>query len=258
MIQIKNEKQIQGIREACKIVAEVHQRVDQKLKPGLSTYQIDNIVKHTLRELGAKSAFKKYRQGNKPPFPSHACISVNEEVVHGIGKHDKIINQGDIVTIDVGAEYNGFYGDAAFTTVVGQGSDPVTQLVENTKQVLIRAIEATKPGVYLFDISKILAEGAKEFGYGSVENYYGHGVGLSLHEDPEIPNYVPEPGSLFNHKLQPGMTITYEPMFTLGTGKTKELSDKWSVVTIDGSWAAHWEHTILVTESGAEILTRKE
>jgi len=257
MIQIKTPKQIEGIRAACKVVAQVHKRVQQRLEPGLSTYQIDNVVKHTLRELKAKSAFLKYRQGNRPPFPANSCICVNEEIVHGIGKHDRIIKEGDIVTIDVGVVLERYYGDAAFTIIIGKGSEEVERLVRDTKQVLYAAIDMSRPGVFIHDISQFINDFAKQRNYGVVTDYYGHGVGLKLHEPPQIPNFRPVPGDIHlpNVKLQPGMTITYEPMFTLGCGKTEELYDQWTVVTQDGSLSAHWEHTILITENGVEILT---
>lgn len=255
MVIIKTTKQIEGVRQACKIVAHVHERVRRKLEVGLSTYQVDNVVRHTLRDLGAKSAFFKYSQAGKKGFPGFACISVNDEIVHGIRSHNRLLQNGDVITIDVGAVYNGFYGDAAFTAIVGNADDEKTQLVERTREALFSAIKLTKPGVYLFDISKCIADEAEKHGYGVVTGYFGHGVGLRLHEPPQIPNYIPKPGTIFNHKLQSGMIITYEPMFTLGQGTTRELEDDWTVVTADGSTAAHWEHTILVTETGCEVLT---
>lgn len=259
MIQLKTEKQIEGIRAAAKVVAVVHQRVRERLQPGMSTYQIDNIVRHTLREHGAKSAFWKYRQGPKPPFPSYACISVNEEVVHGIRSHDRILQEGDVITVDVGSILDGYYGDAAFTAVIGEGTEEAQNLVRDTEGALNMAIGMTKAGVLLHDVSEAIHNYGTERGYGIVLDYFGHGVGLKLHEPPQIPNFRPAPGSLMygvNMKLQAGMTITYEPMFTLGSDKTEELSDQWTVVTKDRSLAAHAEHTILVTETGAEILTR--
>lgn len=256
MVHIKTPKQIEGIRAAAQVVAKVHKRVCEKVQLGMSTHQVDNVVRHTLRELGAKSAFYKYSQGGKRPFPAYACVSVNEEVVHGIGNHERVLHNGDVLTIDVGAIFNGYYGDAAFTMIVGEGSAEVIELVEHTRAVLERAIEATKAGVYLFDICRVLQEGAEEKGYGIVKEYSGHGVGIALHEPPQIPNVVPKFGEAFNHKLKAGMIITYEPMFTLGSGDTEELEDGWSVVTKDRSTAVHWEHTILVTDDGAEILSK--
>lgn len=259
MIQLKTEKQIEGIRAASKVVALVHQRIREELRPGLSTYQVDNIVKHTLRNQGAKSAFIKYRQGNKPPFPAYACLSLNEEVVHGIRSHNRFLKEGDVFTVDVGSILDNYYGDAAFTVVVGEGVEEAHRLVQDTEGALHRAIEMTKAGTLLHDISEAIHDYGVERGYGVVKGYFGHGVGLKLHEPPQIPNFRPAPGSLMfgpNVKLQAGMTITYEPMFTLGSGETEELDDEWTVVTKDRSLAAHAEHTILVTETGAEILTK--
>lgn len=253
MVRIKTAEEIEGIRAASKVVAQVFEVVKPMLLPGTTTYQIDNMVRHTLRDLGAKSAFHKYKQGGKKSFPAYACISVNEEVVHGIGKFDKALNDGDIITVDVGSVLNGFYGDAAFTQVIGNAKPNVVLLNERTREALYKAIEITRAGIGLYDISRVIEETAKKYGYGSVIDYFGHGVGLQLHEPPQVPNAVPSFG--YNLPLRAGMTITYEPMFTLGTGVTKELNDGWTVVTTDGSWAAHWEHTLLVTETGVEILT---
>jgi len=256
MIQLKTPNQIEGIRLACRVVHRVHEKVQVALRPGLSTYQIDNIVKHSLREMNAKSAFLKYCQGGKVPFPAHSCVSVNEEVVHGIGRHDKILKEGDVVTVDIGAIVNGYVGDSAVTHIIGKGTPPIEALVEETRKVLYGAIAKSGPDIFLYDISSFIFDFAKERNYGVVTDYYGHGVGLKLHEPPQIPNCRPNPNlHLVNVKLQPGMTITYEPMFTLGSGDTEELSDGWTVVTKDRSIAVHWEHTILITDSGVEILT---
>lgn len=258
MIHIKSKKQIEGIRAACRVVAAAHRKVQDSIKPGMSTYQVDNHVKHVLRECGAKSAFKKYRQGNRPAFPAYSCISINEEVVHGIRSHNRYVQEGDIVTVDVGAKLDGYIGDAAITLIVGDRcGDKERRLVCDTYEALHEAIAMSRPGVFVHTISGFLYDFATERGYGVVTDYYGHGVGLKLHEPPQIPNFRPAPGSLQlpNVRLQTGMTITYEPMYTLGLGETEELSDQWTVVTKDRSIAAHWEHTILITDNGAEILT---
>jgi len=257
MIQIKTPQQIEGIKAACQVVAKIHNRVRQKLEPGLSTYQVDNIVKHSLRELEAKSAFLKYKQRSKVAFPAHSCISVNEEVVHGIGRHNKVLKEGDVITIDVGAILNGYFGDAAFTTILGQGTEEASRLVQDTKAALDTAISRSKPGVFIHDISGFIYDFGKSKNYGIITDYYGHGVGLKLHEPPQIPNFRPSAGdiNLINIKLQPGMVITYEPMYCLGSGETIELDDGWTVITKDRSIAAHWEHTILITEDGVEVLT---
>lgn len=262
-IIIKNDEQIEGIRAACKLVAQAHQSVREKIDVGISTYQVENIVKHTLKKAGAKSAFYKYTGGSKKPFPGHTCISVNEEVVHGIATHHRKLEEWDVVTVDIGVVLNGYYGDAAVTHVVREKGKiykltarPEIDLVLDTRQALDDAISLTKEGVFLFDISRYIAKAAEYHDYGNVIGYFGHGVGLALHEPPTIPNYVPEPGTIPNVQLQAGMIITYEPMFTLGTGETKELNDNWTVVTKDGSAACHWEHTLLVTEDGAEVLTK--
>ena len=258
MIQIKTPEQIGGIRAASQIVALAHRRVEERIEPGMSTYQIDNIVKHTLRDNEATSAFYKYSQAGKKPFPAYACISVNEEIVHGIGNHTRILQEGDLITVDVGANLNGYIGDAAITILLGDDEEKI-KLNESTKSALYLAIAATKAGAHLFDICEIIHQTSVEGGYGLIRNYYGHGVGLELHEPPQIPNFRPEPKSspmmVHNVKLQAGMTITYEPMFALGSGDNEELDDGWTVVTKDRSPAVHWEHTILVTNDGAEILS---
>jgi methionyl aminopeptidase len=256
MINIKTPQQIEGIRAACKVVAEAHARVAEIIRPGQSTYQLDNIVKHVLKSMGATSAFYKYSQGAKKPFPGQSCISINEEVVHGIPSHFNKVREGDVVTIDVGATLNKFVGDAAITLIVGKGTPEAIQLVEVTKLALDRAIGLVKAGAWLFDACQAIEDTSKEYGYGVVKGYYGHGVGLQLHESPQIPNFRPAPGTAVDVKLRSGMIITFEPMFALGLGETEELNDGWTVVTKDHSIAAHWEHTILVADSGAEVLTR--
>jgi methionyl aminopeptidase len=255
LINIKTPQQIEGIKAASKVVAIAHNRVRQEIRPGLSTYQVDNVVKHTLQKQGAESAFYRYSQAKKPKFPGRSCISINEEVVHGIPSHTRFLKEGDTITIDVGAILNGFYGDAAITLILGQGTSEAQKLVDTTKQALDRAISLTAPEVWLYDISQAIFDIATNNGYGVVKDYYGHGVGLQLHEAPQIPNFRPAPGKGSNVKLRSGMIVTYEPMFTLGSGETEELPDEWTVVTKDHSIAAHWEHTILVTNTGAEILT---
>lgn len=255
---IKNQDQIAKITQACKLVASAHERVASKLEVGMSTYQVENIVKHTLKEAKAKSAFYKYAAQGKRPFPGHICISVNEEIVHGIASHSRKLQSGDVLSVDIGCILDGYYGDAARSYVIGSdGTLPQDSLVNHTKQVLDQCIEMTKPGMMLFDISAHIEASAKQLGYGNVTGYYGHGVGIKLHEPPTIPNYVPAPGLFPNIKLQPGMVITYEPMFTLGGSETEELSDGWTVVTRDRSQACHWEHTIAITEDGAQVLTQE-
>lgn len=255
MINIKTPEQIEGIKTACKVVAAVHSKVREEIKPGMSTYQVDNIVRLTLQKHDAISAFYKYSQAGKRKFPGYSCISVNEEVVHGIPSHTCILKEGDVITIDVGAILNKYIGDAAFTMIIGKGTPENEKLVEITKYALDTAIAKSAPGVWLYDISETIHDICKANSYGLVRNYYGHGVGLKLHEDPQIPNFRPEPGKGVDIQLKPGMIITYEPMFVLGSGETMELADGWSVITKDRSMAAHWEHTILITDTGAEALT---
>ena len=254
-IIIKNAKQIEGIRAASKIVALINKSVRESIKAGMTTYQVDNIAKHILREHNARSPFYKYKFASKSPFPGHVCISINNEIVHGIPQVNRVIQDGDLVKVDVGATLNNFIGDAAQSIIVGNVSDEIKKIVQVTEEVLDTAIQMTKHGTWLYDISAMIYNTAKQAGYGVVIAYTGHGVGLKLHEPPQIYNYVPPLGVGVNVKLQAGMIITYEPMFTLGRGDTRELFDGWTVVTQDNSIATHCEHTVLVKENSSEILT---
>jgi len=259
---IKTPEQIEHIKDAMKIVSKAHRVVSEKICEGMSTYQVENIVKHVLKDAKAKSPFHRYKAGSRSPFPRWTCISVNEEVVHGIAQHNKILRDGDIVTVDIGSviERDGtsYYGDAAVTHMIGNVEEQTRELVEQCRTVLYKAIEMTGPDVWLFDISKEMNKIAIEKGFGNVKGYYGHGVGLALHELPAIPAYVPErEEAMLNVKLQSGMIITYEPILTLGSCETEELSDGWTVVTKDRSIAAHWEHSVLITSEGFEVLTEQ-
>ncbi|HDL59844.1 MAG TPA: type I methionyl aminopeptidase [candidate division WOR-3 bacterium] len=247
MIYVKDEKQIQGIKESAKILSEVFKGVRELLIPGTTLRDIDMWIKKEIERRGGKPAFLGYRG-----FPAATCISLNEEVVHGI-PDERVLKEGDIVKIDSGVVYKGFYSDSAFTVFLGdEPGEDVKRLLEGTRRALSRAIDIIKEGIRLSDISHVIEETAKEYSLSVIKALGGHGVGLKLHEDPFVPNYgLPGRGPV----LKEGMTLAIEPMFTTGSGEVKTGSDGWTIYTVDGEPAAHFEHTILVRKDGAEILT---
>lgn len=245
MIVLKTLKQIDTINEANIIVHKALNEAKLHLYPGISTQLINDIILSVIHDCGGKPAFKGYMG-----FPESSCISINKEVVHGIPSVDVIINDGDVVSIDVGVSYDGFIGDAAITVAVGDVSDEILNLIENTKHALYEGISFAINNGRLHDISSAIEDVAKENKYGNIREYCGHGVGKKLHEEPKVFNYVDYKQP--NIKLRTGMTLAIEPMFTLGSGKTSVLSDGWTVVTDDV--AAHWEVSIAITDDGPRIL----
>ena len=236
------------MREAGRIVALAHQEVQKHIKPGISTLELDRIVEQVIRANGATPSFKGYNG-----FPGSICASINEVVIHGIPKATTILKDGDIIAIDIGACYKGYHGDSAWSYYVGKINPNDEKLMNVTKEALYKGLEQAKPGNRLGDISAAIGKYAKSYGYGVVEEFTGHGVGRNLHEDPAIPNYgIPNTGPL----LQPGMTLAIEPMINAGTKKVKILSDGWTTITSDRKKSAHFEHTILITDDGCEILTQ--
>lgn len=236
------------MREAGRIVALAHQEVQKYIKPGVSTLELDQIVEKVIRENGATPSFKGYNG-----FPGSICASINEVVIHGIPKATTILKDGDIIAIDIGACYKGYHGDSAWSYYVGKINPNDEKLMNVTKEALYKGLEQAKPGNRLGDISSAIGKYAKSYGYGVVEEFTGHGVGRNLHEDPAIPNYgIPNTGPV----LQPGMTLAIEPMINAGTKKVKILSDGWTTITSDRKKSAHFEHTILITDDGCEILTQ--
>lgn len=254
MITIKNSKEIELMKEACKVVALVYEELEKTIKPGMSTYEIDQIAENKMRSLGAYPAEKGYDIGvpGVPPYPATVCVSINDEVIHGIPSKDKIIQEGDIVSIDTVALKNGYNGDAARTFIVGKGTKEAEKLVEVTKQAFFEGLKYAKVGNRVGDISHAIGEFVWSKGYDVVREYQGHGIGKEMHEDPGIPNYGKAGRGA---RLQEGMTICIEPMVMEGEPSIVELEDGWTIVTEDGSNAAHYENTVLITKNGPEILT---
>ncbi len=247
MISIKSEREIALMKQAGRIVALAHAEVSKHVKPGISTLELDSIVEKVIRDNGATPSFKGYGG-----FPASICASVNEVVVHGIPSATTVLKNGDIIAIDIGACYKGYHGDSAWTYAVGSISAEDQKLMDVTKEALFKGLEAVKANAHLSDISNSIGTYAASFGYGVVEEFTGHGVGSSLHEDPAIPNFgKPHMGPV----LKAGMTLAIEPMINMGTKRVKVLLDNWTTITCDKKKSAHYEHTILVTENGYEILT---
>ncbi|MFA5055459.1 MAG: type I methionyl aminopeptidase [Dehalococcoidia bacterium] len=245
-IEIKSTREIELMRKAGEIVAIVLDILKKRIKPGIITEELDTIAIEELNRHGAKSSFKGYRG-----YPAHLCVSVNDELVHGIpGK--RVLKEGDIVTIDFGAVYNGFHGDAARTIAVGEISDTAKKLIDTTDNALMVGIESARNGARLGDVSYAIQSFVEANGFSVVREYAGHGIGRQMHEDPQIPNYG-KPGQ--GPVLKKGMALALEPMVTQGDWHTKVGRDEWTVSTMDGSLCAHFEDTIVVTEGKAEILT---
>jgi len=247
MIICKTPREIEIMRRAGKIVALTHEELKKNIKPGVTTKQLDMIVEKTIKSHGAMASFKGY-QG----FPASACISVNEELVHGIPKN-RVLKDGDIVTIDIGAKYKGYHGDSAWTYPVGSISDDAQKLLNVTEKSLYIGLEQAVLGNRVTDISHAIQTYVEEEGFSIVRDYSGHGIGQNLHEDPSILNYgLPGKGA----RLKSGMVLAIEPMVNIGKRYVKTLSDKWTVVTRDKSLCAHFEHTIVVKDDGTyDILT---
>ncbi len=254
-IELYSFKEIDKIKTACKVVAEILQTVAENIKPGISTWDIEMIVREEAKKRGAKPAFLNY----KPPFssksyPAATCISVNEEVVHGLPKKDKVISEGDLVSVDFGAIINGYAGDSAITVAVGNIGEEKSRLLTATKLALERAVEKAVAGNWLSDIVNSIHSTAEEFKVFPVLKYGGHGIGKRIHEEPFVPNNRKDLGKK-DLKLKQGMVIAIEPMFALGTEETLQDGDGWTVRTKDKSPAAHFEHTVAVTREGAIVLT---
>ena len=246
-VSIKSEHEIELMRHAGHLLEKVHDELASHIKPGISTKELDRIGEDMIRSMGCTPNFLNY-QG----FPASFCISLNDEVVHGIPSRHKIIQEGDLVKIDAGLIYKGYHSDAARTYAVGEVSPEARQLMEVTKQSFFEGIKFAKAGNHLYDISAAIGNYAESFGYGVVRDLVGHGIGSHLHEDPEIPNFARKRKGIL---LQPGMTLAIEPMITEGSYEVVWLDDDWTVMTEDGGWAAHYENTILITEGEPEILS---
>ncbi len=246
-VTIKSAKEIELMREAGRRLEMVHDEMGGMIKPGISTMEINEYGDRLIRKLGCEPNFLNYGG-----FPASICVSVNEEVVHGIPRRDHILKEGDIVSLDAGLIYKGYHSDAARTHTVGKVSEEVQRLLDATKQSFFEGIKKAKPGNHLYDISNAVADYIEGFGYGIVEELVGHGIGTSLHEDPQVPNFRQKKKGM---KLLPGMTLAVEPMINLGTWEVVWLKDQWTVVTKDHKPSAHYENTILITDGEPEILT---
>lgn len=249
-VTIKTPREIELMREAGRILAEVHTELGKIIEPGISTLEIDKVGEKLIRSYGCEPSFLNYNG-----YPASICVSVNEEVVHGIPSAKRILKEGDIVSLDAGVIYKGYHSDAARTHAVGNVSAEAAKLIEVTKQSFFEGIKFAKPGNHLHDISNAIGKYAESFGYGVVRDLVGHGIGSHLHEDPQIPNFIQRSRGL---RLVSGMTLAVEPMINAGTYKVVWLDDDWTVVSRDASLSAHYENTILITEDGCEILSLLE
>lgn len=246
MIKLKNREQIQGIRRSCALLSELLEDLRPMVQPGVSLLELDKFAYDFILRHKGRPAFLDYED-----YPATLCLSVNEVVIHGIPDKRRLV-EGDIVGVDCGIDLDGCFSDAAVTWKAGKTTPEAEQLMGVTRECLDKAIAAVVPGARIHDIARAVFSHATRLGYGVVRQYCGHGVGLEMHEDPQIPNYV---SSGPNPRLIPGMTIAIEPMINAGRSDVRVLDDGWTVVTLDGSLSAHYEHTVLVTESGHEVLT---
>ena len=254
MVTIKSEKEIALMEDVCKIVAKFYEQLEKEIKPGISTFDLDKKAEKIMRDLGGIPAQIGYNPGIEgiPPYKHATCISVNDEVIHGIPSKTKILKEGDIVSVDTVALKNGFHGDAARTFIVGKASKEAYRLVDVTKQAFFEGIKFAKPGYRIGDISHAIGEFVNKNGYTVVREFQGHGIGRQMHEDPGIPNYGKAGKGI---RLEPGMTLAVEPMVIQGKQNILELDDGWTIVTEDGSLSAHYENTILITKNEPKILT---
>ena len=246
-ISIKSPREIELMRKSCRLLNQVHDELAKIVRPGISTKEIDRICEEIIRSYGCTPNFLHY-QG----YPASVCVSVNEEVVHGIPREDRIIQEGDLVSQDTGLIYEGYHPDAARTHVAGQADDAAQKLIDVTRQSFFEGIKMARAGNHLHDISNAIASYVTSYGYGIVRDLVGHGIGRTLHEPPQLPNLSQRRRG---PKLRPGMTLAVEPMINMGTGDVEWLDDGWTVISADHSLSAHYENTILITDGEPEILT---
>lgn len=249
-ITIKSAREIELMTEAGRILEIVHDEMQKALKPGMTTHDIDVLGEEVIRSYGCEPSFLNYNG-----YPASICVSVNDEVVHGIPSKKRMIQEGDIVSLDAGVIYKGYHSDAARTHAVGEISAEAKKLIEVTQQSFFEGLKYAKEGNYLFEISGAIGRYAAKFGYGVVRELCGHGIGTHLHEDPNIPNY---PMLRKGPKLKAGMTLAIEPMINMGTEQVKWLDDDWTVVTADGKLSAHYENTVLITDGEPILLTLRK
>lgn len=247
MITLKSEHEIETMRRACQVVATIRDEMARMVEPGISTWEIDQYAESRCKEFGVVPAFKGYHG-----FPGCVCISVNEEVVHGIPSKKRLLKEGDIVGLDFGVIKDGWYGDSARTVAVGRVSEKAQQLMDVTRESLEKAIQECRAGNRLFDIGHAIQSHVEPYRYGIVKEFVGHGIGRALHEDPQVPNFGTKGKGI---PLKAGMVLAIEPMINLGSAEVRILEDGWTAVTADGALSAHFEHTIAITANGPEILT---
>ncbi|MBI3013600.1 MAG: type I methionyl aminopeptidase [Candidatus Tectomicrobia bacterium] len=248
MIILKSPQEIEKIRASCRIVAEALQLLEKAVEPGITTLELNDIAERYLKERGAAPAFKGYRG-----FPMSLCASINEEVVHGIPSAQRKLREGDVISLDLGSLYEGYYGDAAITVGVGEIPEVARKLLEVTRASLECGLQQVRENNCLSDISHAIQTAVEKEGFSVVRIFVGHGIGASLHEEPQIPNFGP-PGR--GPRLKEGMVLAVEPMVNVGTSDVRILDDKWTVVTQDGSLSAHFEHTVAVAKNGCDVLSR--
>lgn len=249
-VSIKSEREIQLMREAGRILAMVHQELGKQIRPGMSTLDVDRIGEEMIRSYGCEPSFKGYCG-----YPGSICVSVNEEVVHGIPNAKRILQDGDIVSLDAGVIYKGYHSDAARTVAVGNISKEAQDLIDRTRQSFFEAMKVARAGHHLNEIGRTVQDYAESFGYGVVRDLVGHGIGSELHQEPEIPNFRQLRRGI---KLRPGMTLAVEPMINMGTADVVWMDDEWTVISEDMSLSAHYENTILITDGKPELLTLTE
>ena len=254
MVTIKSQKEIEKMREASRITGLVYREIEKYIKPGITTMDLDHFAEKIIRAEGGIPAQKGYPSGEKgvPPFPGTLCVSINDEIIHGIPSNKRVIKDGDVVSVDLVVYKNGFHGDAARTFIVGESTPEKDRLVEVTKQAFFEGIKYAVKGNRIGDISHAIGEFVEKNGFNVVREFQGHGIGEEMHEDPGIPNYGKAGRGL---RLEPGMTLAIEPMVMVGRPDICVLDDGWTIVTEDESLAAHYENTILITEKSPEILT---
>lgn len=255
-MDILNQKEIEDLRSCGRILSESLSEVLLAIKPGISSIVLDQIAERAIRQRGAKPSFKNYHSGNEKPFPASLCVSINSEVVHGIPSNDKIIKEGDVVGLDLGAVYNGIYTDMSETVIAGKVQDQQTrELVETAKEALKVGISQAIKGNTVGDVSHAIESFVKSRNFSVVKALVGHGIGRSAHTDPQIPNYGAENSG---PKLQSGTAIAIEPMIVSGGFEVRTADDGWTVLTVDGANSAHFEHTILITDTKPEIITKRK
>lgn len=251
---IKTPDEIRRLRLSCQNMARILETVMRTVKPGVTTFEIDALAERLIREIGGIPIFKGYNPGGGHPFPATLCASLNDEVVHGIPSKERVIKEGDLFKIDIGMRFEGMVSDMARTIMVGDVSPLAEKLTMVTRESLERGIAALRPGAHISAYARAVQSFVEANGFSVVRDLVGHGVGRELHEDPQVPNYVSR--GMDDFVLRKGMTLALEPMINIGTYRVKIAPDEWAFLTADGKWSAHFEDTVVITDNGAEILTR--